>query len=279
MKKSWLENKTIIITGASSGIGEALAKLFLKNNNAYVIGIGRSEEKFKKIVDELPNKSRFEYMLMDVAIEDNWKVLAEKLQDRRVDVLINNAGMLPPFARFEKLIEMTDEDYLNKVMQTNFMSCVYSTKYLSGLIEKSETPAIINVASSARLCPLPGIALYSASKGAVKNFTESLALERKYYVGLVCPGFTKTAIFREQKHSSESKLISMISTDLNKMANKIYKGILKKKKRMVFGFDAKAMDKLYRHFPKSSLRMFNNILRGANIELFDDVFDNRRKKK
>ena len=66
------------------------------------------------------------------------------------------------------------------------------------IIEKSSTPAIINVASSAGLCALPGTAIYSASKAGIKNFTESLMCEKDYYIGLVCPGFTKTNIFRQQ---------------------------------------------------------------------------------
>ena len=71
----------------------------------------------------------------------------------------------------------------------------------------------------------------------------------------------------------------MISTDLDKMSNKIYKGILKRRKRMVFGFDAKAMDKLYRHFPNTSLKLFNSILKRADIELFDDVFENKNNRR
>ena len=198
------------------------------------------------------------------------------MKDSKIDILINNAGVLPSFASFKKYVENCSEDDnadIERVMQINFMSVVYGVKYLTPILEKSLSPAIVNIASSAGLCALPGIAMYSASKGAVKNFTESIMLERNYYVGLVCPGFTKTDIFRNQKHSSESKLIDMISTSLDKMSKKIYKGILRKKKRMVFGLDARAMDSLYRHFPKGSLKMFTSVLRKANIELFSDVFD------
>lgn len=283
MKKKWIDGKTIVITGASSGIGRALARLFLVRHNAKIIGVGRNEQKMQEFKSSLGEYAdNFEYRLFDVGQEKNWQDFSDSFADRQIDILINNAGILPSFANFKKYVEnsASDSSYdSDHVMQTNFMSVVYGVKYLTPILEQSDTPAIINVASSAGLCALPGIAMYSASKGAVKNFTESIMLERDYYVGLVCPGFTKTEIFRSQKYSTESKLINMISTDLDKMSKKIYKGILKKKKRMVFGIDAKTMDKLYRHFPKSSLKLFNKILKKANIELFYDVFENKNKEK
>lgn len=283
MKKSWIDNKTIVITGASSGIGRELARLFLENNNAKVIGVGRSEKKMLEFKSTLGAfADNFEYHLFDVGEENGWKGFAKEIEKREVDVLINNAGILPPFASFDNLVKMKAQENceeFEKIMKTNFMSVVYGVRYLSPIIEKSKTPAIINVSSSAGLCALPGISMYSASKSAVKNFTECLSLEKKYYVGLVCPGFTKTELFRGQVRSTESKLIDMISTSLNKMTKKIYKGINKKKKRMVFGLDAKSMDKFYRMFPKTGPVFFKKILKGAKVELFDDVFDNNRRNK
>ena len=89
-----------------------------------------------------------------------------------------------------------------------------------------------------------GASIYSASKSAVKNFTECLSLEKDYHVGLMCPGFTKTDIFRNQTRDSDSKLIKLIQSDLSKMVRKIYRAICKKKKRCAFGFDANCMDRL-----------------------------------
>lgn len=290
MSKCWLNNKNIVITGASSGIGRALAEKLIRENDCHIIGVGRNEEKmltFKSSLGEL--QDHFDYQLFDVSSEENWRDFATYLKDKNIDILINNAGMLPPFSSFDNLIKFEKEKHkvdknninicesIHNIMNTNFMSIVYSCTYLMPIIEKSASPAIINVSSSAGLCPLAGISMYSASKGAVKNFTECLALEKKYYVGLVCPGFTKTDIFRNQRNSSDSRLINLISTDLDKMVKKIYKGVCKKKKRMVLGFDAKLMDKLYRHFPRLSLKIFNSVLRKAHISLFDDVYENNKK--
>jgi len=277
MKKCWLNNKSILLTGASSGIGRELAKTLIERHNCKIIGVGRSEEKMLKLIESLgDNKSNFSYKLFDVGVEENWKKLANELKDEKLDIIINNAGVLPSFANFNNFLSSDClagvSDGVGNVMNTNFMSAVYSVAYLSNIIENSDTPAIINVDSSAGLCALPGIAIYSASKGALKNFTECLMCERKYYVSLICPGFTKTDIFRNQKNSSEHKLIKLISTDVEKMNKKIYHGIRKKKKRMVFGLDAKAMDKMYRCMPKSTLKLLTYILKKANVELFKDVF-------
>ena len=278
MKKSWIDGKTILITGASSGIGRELTKKFILTNNARVIGVGRREEKFKSLIAELGDKSElFEYKLFDVSIEQNWKDLQQELKDKNLDVIINNAGILPRFESFDNFCKRNNEtnisQEINKVMDTNFLAVALSCAYLTPIIEKSPTPAIINIASSASLCALPGISIYSASKSAVKNFTESLSLEKDYYVGLMCPGFTKTEIFRNQTRKTDSKLINLIESDLTKMVNKIYRAICKKKNRCVFGFDAKCMDRLYRLAPKSSLKLFRNILKKSHIDLFEDVFN------
>ena len=278
MKKCWIDGKTILITGASSGIGRELTKKFILTNNARVIGVGRREEKFKSLIAELGDKSElFEYKLFDVSIEQNWKDLQQELKDKNLDVIINNAGILPRFESFDNFCKRNNEtnisQEINKVMDTNFLAVALSCAYLTPIIEKSPTPAIINIASSASLCALPGISIYSASKSAVKNFTESLSLEKDYYVGLMCPGFTKTEIFRNQTRKTDSKLINLIESDLTKMVNKIYRAICKKKNRCVFGFDAKCMDRLYRLAPKSSLKLFRNILKKSHIDLFEDVFN------
>lgn len=284
MKKSWINNKTIILTGVTSGIGRELCKKLIVSNNCTILGIGRSKEKIESLKEELKDKKdNLKPYLFDVSEEKNWIKFCNEIQDIPCDILINNAGILPPFETFENLCNkerIEKETFVNdiqKVMKTNFMSAVMACGYLDSKLRESSTPAIINISSSSALCPLPGISIYSASKSAIKNFTECLILEKNYYVSLICPGFTKSDIFRYQKCQTKNKLIDMVSSSLDKMTNKIYKAICKKKKRCVFGIDAKWMDRLYRLAPKKSPRLFGKILKKSKIELFKDVFDYNEK--
>lgn len=272
----WIDGKVVVITGATSGIGRELTKLFITKNNCKVIGVGRREEKFEELIRELGELGRnFEYRIFDVSEEKNWQSFAQDIIGKNASVVINNAGVLPKFSSFENASGVGTNEYL-KTMQTNFNSIVYSAKYMMPLIEKENAPAFINIASSSALCPLAGTAIYSASKSAVKNFVEALILEKNYYVSLICPGFTKTEIFRNQ--SSEIKgIVGKIATSQHKMSKKIYKGILRKKKRLVLGADAKFMDIGYRWFPKTTPKLISKILKASKNELFDDVFKKEQK--
>lgn len=280
MKNSWLYGKTVVLSGASSGIGREMTKILIKTHNCKVLGIGRNEEKMKSLKQELVDKSEnFSYYLFDVAVNKNWLDFAKEIteKDIKIDVLINNAGQLPPFNKFDNY---SIEDCEN-IMKINYFSNIYSIKALIDIIRKSETPAIINISSSASLCAMPGISIYTASKGALKNFTESLIAEEKgkIYVSLICPGFTKTDIFRNQTVKTSSKLVNLISMQVEKMGKKIVKCIEKKKTRKVFGVDAKLMSFLYQIIPSKASTIYGGVLRASKVSLFDNVFDKKNNSK
>lgn len=276
-KKKWIYGKTIVITGASSGIGKGLAQYFIEKYECNVIGIGRNEDKIKSLLESLGEKSsHFTYKLFDVGDRTNWQTFNKYLEENNItcDILINNAGILPPFDRFDnQSVEM-----LEKTMQVNFYSYVYGYTTLLPNIKKSNNPAVINICSSDALCPLVGTAIYSSTKSAIKAFTECVREENrgKIFISNVCPGFTKTDIFREQKEKP-SRLINFFSMKSDKMVKKIAKGIVKKKGRMVIGFDAKLMDILYRFFPRTSQRFLKWIFKTSKVSLFDNVFDRNKQ--
>lgn len=272
MKKSWIYGKTVIVTGASSGIGKALSLSLVRNHACKVIGIARNEERLRAMQELLGEAFCFE--ILDVGNKEAWLAFAQKLTKKNIqpDILINNAGMLPPFKRFEDTIEET----FNRTIQTNFLSVVYACGTLLPILKQSSTPAILNVASSSALCCLPGITAYAASKAAVKNFTESLASEynkKDLYVGLVLPGFTLTDIFREQStKGQQDKLIKSVATPCEKMEKKIERALIKRKPRKVFGLDAKGMDILYKLFPSRAAALCGKVLKLFKVTLFEDVF-------
>ncbi len=273
MKKSWLYGKTVILTGVSSGMGRELCITLVQKYNCKVIGVARNREKCAALKELLGDNFTFE--LFDVGEKESWHALALRLQKEGItpDVLINNAGILPPFQRFENM----DEALCEKIMQTNFSSIVYACKAIIPLLKNSPTPAILNISSSAALCPLPGAAAYCASKAAVKNFTESLSSEydkKNFYVGVIFPGFTLTDLFREHKDGlNPNGLIGAVATPCKKMTAKIERALLRRKRRKAFGLDAKAMNFLYKLFPASAASIVGKVLKLFKVTLFEDVFE------
>jgi len=268
--KNWLKGKTIIITGASSGIGRELAKLFVCKAEAKVIGIGRNEQKMKALIEELADKqNNFTYQLFDVSSEENWQNFASYLQKEQITpaLIINNAGMMPPFENFLNV----SIEYGKKVMDTNFYSVVYASKYVFPLTEESGGEA--NIASSDALLSVGGTNYYAASKSAVKGFSQALRYEFTHkYVACILPGFTDTNIFRDIEMSAkDKKRVSKIISPVDKIAKKIYRAILKRKKYKVVGWDAHAFSMLSRLMPSGGAKIVNGFLSKAKVDMFAGV--------
>lgn len=275
--KCWLDGKTVIVTGASGGMGAGIAATLIKKHGCTVIGVARSEPKMRRFIEELGEEysKQFTYRLFDVSVRENWEAFAAELQENGVkpDILINNAGILPKFKRFDRY----SYDEINRAMEINFYSCIYSTKTLLPMLLQSSTPAVINIDSSAALMTLAGTSMYSASKAALKGFTEALRVEfaGKMYVSLVCPGFTKTDIFRNQGETGNDKgqkVIDMVSTDCDRMVKMIMRGIEYRYPMQVRGFDAHAMSVFNRLMPVYGSKLFSGVMKLANVEIFKEVF-------
>ena len=277
MSNCWLNGKTAVVTGASGGMGAGIAATLIKKHGCTVIGVARSEPKMLKFIEELGDeyKDKFSYKLFDVSVKENWESFAEELKAEGVkpDILINNAGILPKFKRFDRY----SYEEINQAMNINFYSCIYSTKTLLPVLLESDNPAVINIDSSAALMTLAGTSMYSASKAALKGFTEALRVEfaGKMYVSLVCPGFTKTDIFRNQGEESNdkgAKVMNMISTDCDRMVRMIMRGIEYKDPMQVRGFDAHAMSTFNRLMPSYGSKLFSAVMKMANVDIFKEVF-------
>lgn len=275
MDKNWLDNKTVIVTGASSGMGKGITEKLIKEHGCTVLGVARSQQKMEALVAELGEyANKFSYQLFDVSDRANWDNYLNYLNENNIkpDILINNAGILPKFDKFQ---HYSIED-IEKAMNINFYSAVYSMHALLPLLLESPSPAIINIDSSAALMSLAGTSVYSASKAALKSLTESMReeLRGKCYVGIVCPGFTKTDIFRNQSSSDEKaqKMLNMVSTSCDTMVKWIMNGIKKQHELMVFGMDAAFMNYFGRLLPVQGGRLFSAVMKMSKLPLFDGVF-------
>jgi NADP-dependent 3-hydroxy acid dehydrogenase YdfG len=165
MKRN-INNKVVIITGASSGIGLACARVF-HEKGAKVVLAARSEEIIEKIADELNGNGKISAIAVktDVAIENDCKRLIEKAVETfgGIDILINNAGvsMRANFANVEL-------DVLRRLMDINFWGTVYCTKYAYPYIIANKG-SIVGISSVAAIHGMPCRTGYSASKYAVQT--------------------------------------------------------------------------------------------------------------
>lgn len=276
MNKCWYDNKTVILTGASSGIGKDISEKLIKEHGCRIIGIARNEERLLSLKSSLGSKSDcFTYYTFDVSVKENWESFAEtvKSENLRPDILINNAGILPKFDRF---LNYTVEE-LDKAMHINFYSCLYSMNALMPVILQSDSAAVVNIASSAALCSLAGTSVYSASKAALKSLTDAVREEyrKECYIGLVCPGFTKTNIFRNQGApvgSKAQRAMDFISTDCERMCKLILKGMKNKRADMVFGADAHLMSVGNKALGTVCSHAASAVMKVSGLDLFAKVF-------
>ncbi len=269
---NWLQNEYVIVSGASGGIGKELTKLLVQKYGAKVVGIGRSEEKMLRLKEELGNTDRFTYRLFDVGDKSSWQALQRELTERAIYpiLLVNNAGVFPPLAR----VTNTPSDVVEATTKNNFISAAYAIEAFPTYSKENELfPAVVNICSSAALCPVVGSAAYSASKGALKGYTEALQLEEKgkRYIGIVYPGTTATELFRDDGNVQNSAM-HKIAASPYKMAKKIARKIYRRRKRAVLGFDAKLMSFLTRMMPVKGPALIRRIMKISKSKAFDNVF-------
>jgi short-subunit dehydrogenase len=233
-----MKDKVVVLTGASSGIGRALAMEFAANGSKLVLG-ARRIQKLKEIEKELPG-TEIETVATDVSREEDCKNLMTRALSRfgRIDVLINNAGI-----SMRALFEEVDLDVLRKLMDVNFWGAVYCTRYaLPHLLESKGS--LVGVISIAGHVGLPGRTGYAASKFALRGFLDSLRIEnlkRGLHVLVVTPGFTaseirKVALTADGSEQGESprKEDKMMSAE--ECAAHIYKAVKKRKRQLVLTF-------------------------------------------
>ena len=275
--RNWIKDEYVVVTGASGGIGRELCKLFVQKYGAKVLGVGRNEEKMRALKEELGEN--FTYRLFDVSEKENWVAFKEYLLSENISprLLVNNAGAFPTF---ERVTESTSET-AERITRVNYFSAVYSVEQLSSILSgtKKDKPAIVNIASSAALCTVCGTGVYSASKAALKSYTEALQMEEKgkKYVGLICPGTTATNLFDGDENTKNSAL-QLIAMPAPKMAKKIAKKILRKRKRAVLGWDAKCMAFFTQLMPVKGLFVVRWVMKISKSKVFQRVFDYDIKK-
>lgn len=244
--------ETVLITGASFGIGYELAKIFARENYNLIL-VARSLERLNKIREELLNPNINIYTIQkDLSKPEAPRELFEELNKNevQVDILINNAGfgLLGPFAELDLQTQL-------EMIQLNVSSLVHLTYLILPQMIERKSGKIMNVASTAAFQPGPNMAIYYATKAFVLSFSEALHTELKskgITVTALCPGPTKTEFQKrarmENINLERSKLIPYMSAE--KVAQIGFEGLMKGKRVVIPGFLNKAGTKLVRIFPK-----------------------------
>lgn len=195
-----MRKRIVLITGGTSGIGLAAAKLFA-SRGAYPVISGRSARRGADALEELDGKADF--LAADVRHPKECEALVTRTVEKygTLDVLINSAGVY-----LERPAEdLTEEDYY-EVMDTNIKGTMFMSKFALGHLSRARGN-IVNVSSDAGLHGNIGCSLYCASKGAVTLYTRALALEAarlSVRVNCVCPGDVLTPMTARQLALSPS---------------------------------------------------------------------------
>jgi len=204
--------KVVVITGASSGIGEQSAEEFAKLH-ANVILVSRNEEQLQKVAIKLSKyQTKTLVYACDVSnkeqVDKMGKIIIEKFGT--IDVLVNNAGF-----GIYNTVEKSKIDEMESQMSTNFLGMMYCTKTFLPKMLQQRSGHIVNVASVAGSIGIPGMASYCASKFAMLGFSESLFHELKgtgVGITVVSPIMVRTNFFN---HESFGKMPRYSTTSLN----------------------------------------------------------------
>ena len=256
-----MQNKVVIITGAASGIGLALARAYA-GLGARLCLSDRNAEKLLLLQQEFEQQySHVDALIMpaDVSRESDCKEMVEACAARfgGIDILINNAGI-----SMRALFIDLNVDVIRRLMDVNFWGTVYCTKYALPylLAAKGTVTGIISIAG---LKGLPARTGYSASKFAIRGFLETLRIEHIHdglHVMIIAPGFTASNIRysaltadgspQGETPRNEGKMMSAET-----VAKHIIKGIRKRKNQIILSLQGRALVWINKFFPNFVDRM------------------------
>lgn len=207
-----LEGKHILITGASRGIGEAMAHLFASHGAILYLNSSKLEAVevlAKKLMEEFGTQCHA--LAFDVGSSDEVKVGFQALfkLTKKLDVLVNNAGILD-----DALLGMVTTGQIQQTFSINTFSVIYCCQYASRLMQRAGGGSIINVSSIIGRVGNQGQTVYGGSKAAVIGITQSLAKElasQQIRVNAIAPGFIDTPMTKALSHEKYLERISSIA--------------------------------------------------------------------
>ncbi|WP_414622521.1 SDR family oxidoreductase [Calothrix sp. CCY 0018] len=201
---SEIENKVVIITGASSGLGEATARRLAKNGAKLMLA-ARREERLKELVAEIQKDGgTAKYQVTDVTDKSQVEALAKATHQayERIDVLVNNAGLMP----LSPLDEIKVDEW-DKMVDVNIKGVLYAIAAVLPIMRQQKSGHIINLSSVAGHQVFPGGTVYCATKFAVKAISEGIRLESNGEIRAtnISPGAVDTELTNTISHEETAK--------------------------------------------------------------------------
>lgn len=204
-----LSSKVILVTGASSGIGEATARVLAAAGHKLILG-ARREERINSIASEIRASGGDAAALpLDVTDRVQFKAFADRAKELHghIDVLVNNAGVMP----LSRLDEMKVDEW-DQMVDVNIKGVLYGIAAVLPGMSARKSGQIINVASVSAYSTGPTVAVYSATKYAVRALTEGLRSETKELrVTLISPGITTSELFNTITSNAPKQLLDSLA--------------------------------------------------------------------
>lgn len=259
-----LEGRVVVVTGASSGIGEAMAREYAKMG-AKVVMAARREEELCRIAGEIKAAGgNVEYVACDVVKEEDCRRLIECAVERfgGVDVMICNAGL-----SMRALFDDCDLSVLHRLMDVNFWGTVNCTKYALPWLQKSRG-SLVGISSVAGIHGLPGRTGYSASKYAMTGFLDTIRVEnlkKGVHVMTACPGFTASnvrfsALTADGSQQGETPRNEAKMMTPQQVAHIVARGIRRRKRLCLMEWEGRGTHLLKKFFPGLVDRLFYAVM-------------------
>jgi NAD(P)-dependent dehydrogenase (short-subunit alcohol dehydrogenase family) len=214
-----MKNRTVLITGALTGIGRAAAEIFAREG-AHVVVSGRKDKEGQELAAELQALgAEAEFVRVDVRVEEDVRNLVDQTIKRfgRLDIAVNNAGTE---GRRGLVTEQTGESYAD-TFDTNVLGVLLSMKHELRVMLPQGSGSIVNVSSAYGSVGAPGASVYVASKHAVEGLTKSAALEvaeTGVRVNVVAPGTTDTGMLTRFTNTDENKAALVSTVPVKRLA-------------------------------------------------------------
>ena len=246
-----LSGKVVVVTGASMGIGEAIAKTFA-DHGANLVVLSRDSGRAESARGRIGHTDRTLSLSCDVRHrEEIDRVLSLTLHHfDRCDVWVNNAGH-----GLLDSVETLDMAACRDTFDTNFFGTVASMQAVIPIMKQQGSGAIINISSVAGHIPLPFHAVYSATKFAMNAFGKAARVELKIsgiHVMTVCPGFVRTDFGANTLRGREVKVVrpsAVRGISAERVARATFRGYLKNKREVIVPWTMHPVVKLYQLFP------------------------------